>query len=781
MLKSNITIASNVFVRTQKILEKDIDFYQNVTGVKALRVLSDKSVIFFKNNALPVQINELKEGKSCSLAKNRESTHGRIKINGRDEWVCRCENFNCSQYNSCSKAKGFKKIEREPINNISNENKNKQEILEYEYLGINIENNDFINDINPKDYINISNTQIEEVKWDEFVEQEAGKEESKITYDNIMTTFKKIESSETIISENINEKTIVNAGPGTGKTYTVIKRLLYILENELIDPEGILVLCYTRSAIAVIKDRIDEAIKNGMLPYESKAISIYTFDSFATMYLSELEIDVSGLSYNERIKVFNENIDDKIFENIDYLIIDEIQDLVNERAKMVFNIIKSINCGYLLLGDKCQAIYDYDCEDEVSIDSEEFYNVLLNEIIHKDANKYELVKNERQNGELSKLSNEIRDSLLTMTPEGQSKFIKSKINEISISEIKAEKFSDEFIDKNKKVAFLCRNNGEAEYLSSIFNSKGILHKLLRGNIKEKSINRWIGDVFWDYCENEMTKDRFIERYLIRINDDTNKANEAFDILCNITNSRGNLNMDKLVENLYRLVDIPKEIDNDINYNITISTIHRAKGREFDVVYMLKSDYERSDLKSEESRVKYVAVTRAKTELKIIKKQNSFNWRFKKSVSGRGIKLGSHPYNKKRCYCTNLVVGLKDDIDKISYVNNNETNYLELQEYIAKNIKKMDKLQIIRDKNNNYNIYHNDMKIGRLNENISKDFWNSINKTDDKRNIPSKLIEVYVSNIITIINPSYDEKIPFRLRKSKIWLGVEITGFARTEF
>ena len=126
MLKSNITIASNVFVRTQKILEKDIDFYQNVTGVKALRVLSDKSVIFFKNNALPVQINELKEGKSCSLAKNRESTHGRIKINGRDEWVCRCENFNCSQYNSCSKAKGFKKIEREPINNISNENKNKQ-------------------------------------------------------------------------------------------------------------------------------------------------------------------------------------------------------------------------------------------------------------------------------------------------------------------------------------------------------------------------------------------------------------------------------------------------------------------------------------------------------------------------------------------------------------------------------------------------------------------------------------------------------------------------------
>ena len=94
---------------------------------------------------------------------------------------------------------------------------------------------------------------------------------------------------------------------------------------------------------------------------------------------------------------------------------------------------------------------------------------------------------------------------------------------------------------------------------------------------------------------------------------------------------------------------------------------------------------------------------------------------------------------------------------------------------------MDKLQIIRDKNNNYNIYHNDLKIGRLNENISKDFWNSINKTDDKRNIPSKLLEVYVSNIISIINPSYDEKIPFRLRKSKIWLGVEITGFARTEF
>ena len=47
----------------------------------------------------------------------------------------------------------------------------------------------------------------------------------------------------------------VIAGPGSGKTLVLTERILYLLDHFKIAPSGILVLTFSRSAAAEMKDR----------------------------------------------------------------------------------------------------------------------------------------------------------------------------------------------------------------------------------------------------------------------------------------------------------------------------------------------------------------------------------------------------------------------------------------------------------------------------------------------------------------------------------------------
>jgi len=73
--------------------------------------------------------------------------------------------------------------------------------------------------------------------------------------------------------------------------------------------------------------------------------------------------------------------------------------------------------------------------------------------------------------------------------------------------------------------------------------------------------------------------------------------------------------------------------------IYVSTIHKAKGREFDTVYMLLQN--RIDNTDEERRVLYVGMTRAKSSL-YIHCNGAINYTIFKSVSLAGAKLVTDP-------------------------------------------------------------------------------------------------------------------------------------------
>ena len=95
-----------------------------------------------------------------------------------------------------------------------------------------------------------------------------------------------VEKQETIIRLSPDERTIVNVGPGTGKTWTLIEKLKYMLNDQNVSPENILVLCFSRAAVEVIRDRLKAAAEKDELPMNWHMVDVRTFDSFATYLLS---------------------------------------------------------------------------------------------------------------------------------------------------------------------------------------------------------------------------------------------------------------------------------------------------------------------------------------------------------------------------------------------------------------------------------------------------------------------------------------------------------------
>ena len=52
---------------------------------------------------------------------------------------------------------------------------------------------------------------------------------------------------------------MVIAGPGSGKTFTIVRRILSLICDYHIPPQNILVITYTRAAAAEMKERFEKA------------------------------------------------------------------------------------------------------------------------------------------------------------------------------------------------------------------------------------------------------------------------------------------------------------------------------------------------------------------------------------------------------------------------------------------------------------------------------------------------------------------------------------------
>ena len=758
MVESNINIVSNIYVRSDPDIKKDRQYTEKITGATRIKEIQNR---YYGLNRIPltdVQNKIAQESSTCSYAENGEMSFGPVLVDGVLKWKNRCESSNCRIYEKCVSGRVPKIIPRE---SLAEEDIKEEENLQKfsESLGIKIQDDTvvFERDRNTR---NVEENIKEYVKPTELSATSTVKDGKK---------YIKITEPDCIINSPLNSHIILNSGPGSGKTYTIIQRLIHILSNRLCPAEEIYILCYTRSAKNVVENKLEEAVTSGIISPFAKNICILTFDSYAAYFLLAMKEqgiiteDLSELDYNSRIKLFNKYAASEDFEGISYFIVDEIQDLVNERAEMVLNILKHLKCGYLLAGDRCQSIYDYEADEDANLDSVKFYE-LAELQFPNDMLRYEITVNRRQSTKLANEALEMRKVLLEKSIIEQNQYA-DKIVKNYDGKTKIESYIKTLTaPPTVSTAILSRNNGEAEYISGLLCKKGIFHTLNRGVNNAVPLPRWIADVFWDYCRETMSRNTFIERFSFRCNSALN-PNNVWQLLCKLSGLQDTetVSVSKLIAALTVTNNIPGEFYEE-SPSLTVSTIHKAKGSEFDRVVMLESDIKPCSDSAEEARVRYVSLTRPKSQFITMKKNTKY---FKRTKSGRVIETGLHNiYKKSNTFCKCITVGLTGDIDNNSFVSGDFESIIDLQEYIIHNVKMYDKVNAkLSSDSGLYKIIHNGHCIGSLSKKMLEEIEIGVKATDYKHNMPECLENLYISGITTEVLKKFSDGVPIENQES----------------
>lgn len=627
-------------------------------------------------------------------------------------------------------------------------------------------------------------------------------------YSNVRNDFEKyveIDQREVIEAE-VSRRMIINAGPGTGKTWTLIEKIINLVDVQEVDPETILVLCFSKAAVEVVKNRLKKAADDERVSEVINLVDVRTFDSFASQVLywvkdeSEYDnlqyYDIGKLNYDERINLFTSTITElpELLEQCSHLFVDEVQDLVKERARMVLAMIRKIpdSSGVTLLGDACQSIYDYQAGSD-RMTSKQFYGVMTNDM-PKFAH-YTFTRNYRQDDELASLGDGYRTHILSgRVKECDSYWHKEVEKQIpQFKEYDADKITQsslrELLDAGT-VGILTRTNGQALKISAALREKGIDH-VLKKRLRDNTLNKWIALVFNDYELTSIDEDDFADLYNEIADSEEPESYEVWNAIREASRtSAERIGVRDILKGIMTNSRSLALYSHERRSKLTVTNIHRGKGREFDVVLVENDIFTDEEKELEEHKVCYVALTRPKQEIYRINAKADFI-RIDKEGDRRCFKSDYVGYNKQRL--TYFEVTGEPDIDLRSFVREGGT-----QLYIGENYSDLvgKKIVLLKDKHKSEFVRY---KIVLVEGNYilgytSKEFYESLSralhvvyKLPSRAELyfnvyPERFTDIYVDDVISVIDQLDGSEMGVKAFGEMVtWNAVTIVGYSKAEY
>ena len=103
MIKSNINISSNIYIRRHRDLYSDKQYIEQVVGANRLKEIKNRYSGSLSSIKLNKAQDEIANGTvKCSYDKSGEISYGPVLQNGSMCWENRCENISCAYYKICS-------------------------------------------------------------------------------------------------------------------------------------------------------------------------------------------------------------------------------------------------------------------------------------------------------------------------------------------------------------------------------------------------------------------------------------------------------------------------------------------------------------------------------------------------------------------------------------------------------------------------------------------------------------------------------------------------------
>lgn len=613
-------------------------------------------------------------------------------------------------------------------------------------------------------------------------------------------------TQEKIIQRLPTEYTLVNAGPGTGKTWTLIEKIKYMLTEQGVLSKQILVLCFSRSAIEEIKKRLENEISKSEIKANLNQLDVRTFDSFCTYLLYSVkknspqlikDIDIEPLSYDQRIVWAERALKDmdQPLPDIRHIFVDEVQDLVGKRAELVLTLLRVApkGCGFTLFGDSCQALYDYQAiRDKSILTSTDFYDRLSKR--ESSLTFYKLGENFRQNPEFENLTIPYRTAILSGDPKKMVAKAKNLLANIQQAEINFKELDEELLYPYMDIGslgILARTNGQALQISTWLHDNEIPHTLQK-TLVSTDFSDWIAKVFLDFNESHVDRESFSEQF--RKVYKVARPDAYWEALLSAQENRRkeSYRVSELLEGLLRNKRNPllsKEVVEEEKL-ITVSTVHRAKGREFDSVLVFDdvldgaSEYYRDD---SEHKVFYVALTRPKKQIEkvFLGKQKILYY----EVSRRTFKVkeeGKRLSGATPRYLTHYEIGREGDFDLQSFALDSH-----VQQYILQ-MQPQTRLKLIKclEKTKPYVVYRlvpeedESITLAYTSEAFSQEMKQVMLQGFGKgiygyNYFQQVYKDIYLEGLTTCMS-HHEVKGAKKIDDLYLWLGLSVSGFAQME-
>lgn len=568
---------------------------------------------------------------------------------------------------------------------------------------------------------------------------------------------------------------LVTAGAGTGKTRLVLGRLEALVSTYGLNPgHEIIVLSFTRSAVREIRNRL--AGQNQHLAY----VRAYTFDSFATRMLIALNggENLHSLDFDGRIDVANsvlkrrhEGLSD-LLAPTRHLVIDECQDLVGVRATFVQELLGYLECGFTLLGDPAQGIYNFSDPNSARQHSAStlFEWVRAN---YKNLHDCTLTENFRARSGETQAVLWAGAALNAGKPDYQAihkGLAKQILESISLGDALGV-VADE-ADRQETTAVLCRNNNQALLISKALNDAGLDHRLQRSALS-RCIDPWVAAVLGLASVN-IISDRLFGDLLGKAPIQPEDPEDAWRILRSCDASNGtSLNLLNL-NAAFRKGAWPDELTWQQEARVIVSTIHKAKGLEFDRVVLLAGDTRNNAGGAEFAegvRILYVAVTRARSELRVIKGPNA--WKLRPDEGSR--------FFEKQGSRLKFIEVQGEDVDT-TYPSRSPSqgfSAAEVQRYILGNVSPGDDVRLehrqVASRSRSgvddvFVILHEEIEVGVTAPAFSGALWDLLSG----RPFPAAIAGLRVEGIDTVAGTS-QAGTAAELGPSGIWARVRVAG------
>lgn len=423
-----------------------------------------------------------------------------------------------------------------------------------------------------------------------------------------------------IINDKESKYIVVAAGPGSGKTRILVHKLASLLLMEDVKHEQLLMLTFSRAAATEFRKRLQKLIGGAAGYVEIKTFHSYCFDLLGRVGTLEKSDEIIKETI-KRIQGGEVEVS-RITKTV--LVIDEAQDINADEFALISELMgQNEEMRVIAVGDDDQNIFEFRGA------SSQYMEQLIKE---KSAVMYEMPENYRSKRNIVDFSNQFVSGISHRLKKAPIHAVQGDLGGIKWTRHRSESLSlitplvNDILSEDLAgtTCVLTKTNEDALQITGLLVKNGVPAKLIQSNdgfslynlleirffIEKLNLSEdmyVIDDHDWTYAKRELAK-RFqgsscLENCVNLINafeESSSRIKYKSDFEVFIRESK--------MEDFY----------GEKTETVYVSTIHKAKGREFSNVYLMFDQFDYTD---ESFRLLYVAMTRAKNFLSIHCKGN----------------------------------------------------------------------------------------------------------------------------------------------------------------